>query len=123
MAESKNAELRKELDTAITRVHELEKALGVHYTLENSQELMKITIEQMLEGIQIIDRKWRYIFMNDAAARHGHLEKHQALGKTMMDCYPGIDATNMFKVLRTVATEAAPRQFENLFEYPDGSQC
>jgi PAS domain-containing protein len=29
----------------------------------------------LLEGIQILDFDWRYIYMNDAAARHGKTRK------------------------------------------------
>ncbi len=36
-----------------------------------SQEQYRQTLDTMLEGCQIIDRDWRYVYINEAAARHG----------------------------------------------------
>ncbi len=83
----------------------------------------KIAIEQMVEGLQIIDREWRYIYMNEAAARHGRHNKESLINRTMMECYPGIEKTMMFEHLKSVMRGEGVRRIENQFIYEDGSTC
>jgi PAS domain S-box-containing protein len=78
------------------------------------------TLDNMMEGCQIIDRDWRYIYINDAAAIHGKLKKEELLGHTMMEVYPGIENTRMFEVLRICGDKGIPQRMENEFIYPDG---
>jgi two-component system cell cycle sensor histidine kinase/response regulator CckA len=75
----------------------------------------------MREGLQIIDRDWRYVFLNDAVAVHARRPKEELLGRTMMECFPGISETPLMTVLRRAMTEGQPASLENHFTYPDGS--
>jgi light-regulated signal transduction histidine kinase (bacteriophytochrome) len=49
--------------------------------------------------------------------------KEELLGRAMMECYPGIEKTPMFAVLRTCMEERTPQRVENEFAYPDGSKA
>jgi PAS domain S-box-containing protein len=92
----------------------------------NQLKSLKLQYEKQInlfnEGVQIIDFNWYYIYVNDAAARHGKIEKKALIGHTMMEIYPDIEHTDMFKVLRKCMTDRKPQQFENEFEYPDKSK-
>ena len=77
----------------------------------------------MIEGCQIIDYDWRYVYVNEAAARQGRKEKEELLGYTMMQAYPGIDRTEMFNNLRNCMTNRVPHQMENEFTFPDGRKA
>ena len=57
-------------------------------------------LDAMREGLQVIDRAWRYVYVNAAAARHGRVTPGDLVGRTMMECYPGIDQTPLFDTLR-----------------------
>ncbi|ALO17507.1 Phytochrome-like protein cph1 [Salinivirga cyanobacteriivorans] len=81
----------------------------------------KNTMENMLEGVQIIDFNWRYSYVNDVAARHGMKSREELLGKTMMECYPGIEKTDMFRKLENCMHNRQYHKMENRFELPDGS--
>jgi PAS domain S-box-containing protein len=83
---------------------------------------LQISIDNMLEGCQIIDYDWRYAYLNEAAAKQGRRGKEDLLGKTMMEAYPGIDKTEMFSHLRNCMTNRVPHQMENEFTFPDGSK-
>ncbi len=83
------------------------------------EELVQV-LDAMREGLQIIDKDWRYTYVNAAAARHGRSEVASLLGRTMLDCYPGIEQTDMFRVLRHSMVERVPRALRNEFSYPDG---
>ncbi len=90
-------------------------------TLRKSEERYRTTLDNMLEGCQIIDRNWRYVYVNNAAARHGRRLKAELLGRTMMEVYPGIENTEMFIALRECMEQKVRCRMENEFKYPDGS--
>lgn len=79
-------------------------------------------LDQLLEGCQIIDREWRYLYVNEAVAKQGRSTTAELLGRTMMDAYPGIEKTQMFSILRECMTERTPQSMENEFTFPDGSR-
>jgi PAS domain-containing protein len=62
-------------------------------------------LDEMREGLQVIDTNWRYVFLNKAAAEHGRRPREELLGRTMMECYPGIDGSEIFAVLRRCMAE------------------
>lgn len=84
--------------------------------------LLHSTLDTMLEGCQIIDRKWRYAYVNDAGAKQGRREKEQLLNYTMMEVYPGIEKTEVFGHIRDCMNKRVPYQMENEFIFPDGSK-
>lgn len=90
---------------------ELQKSLTRYYHV----------LDNMLEGCQIIDFDWRYIYINEVAARHGHRKPEALLMHTMMEMYPGIENTELFRVLRRCMEERIPQKMENKFDNPDGT--
>ncbi|HAG50503.1 MAG TPA: hypothetical protein DHU69_04680 [Deltaproteobacteria bacterium] len=90
--------------------------------LRQSRALYLNTLESMMEGCQIIDFDWRYIYVNDAVARHGRKAKEDLIGRKMIELYPGIENTEMFAALRRCMDERAPQRINNEFIYPDGSK-
>jgi len=91
-------------------------------TLKEVENRLKISLDSMLEGCQIIDYDWRYIYVNEAAARQGRKRKEELLGYTMMQVYPSIDRTEMFNHLQNCMTNRVPHQMDNEFTFPDGSK-
>src|SRR6266542_2779959 len=79
------------------------------------------TLDNMMEGCQIIDFDWQYIYVNNVAAIQGQTRPENLLMRTMMDVYPGIENTELFAVLRHCMEERVSRRMENRFENPDGS--
>jgi two-component system cell cycle sensor histidine kinase/response regulator CckA len=79
-------------------------------------------LDSLLEGCQVIGFDWKYLYVNDAGAAQGRRTKKQLIGRTMMECYPGIDGTPMFDALRRCMTERARDRMENEFTFPDGSK-
>lgn len=85
-----------------------------------TREQYRRTLDNMLEGCQIIIYDWRYINLNEAAARYGHSTPEKLTNRTMMEAYPGIETTELFAVLKRCMDERTVRQMENKFENPDG---
>jgi PAS domain S-box-containing protein len=78
-------------------------------------------LDSMMEGCQIIDFDWRYVYINEGAAEQGKRSGEELLHHTMMEMYPGIENTELFSVLRQCMQERTARRFENRFIFPDGS--
>ena len=91
-------------------------------TQKQLEERLQATLDYMIEGCQIIDQDWRYVYVNEAAARQGKKPKEELLGFTMMQAYPGIDKTELFNHLANCMTNRVPTQIENEFTFPDGSK-
>ncbi len=88
-----------------------------------SEDRYRRTLDNMLEGCQIIGFDWRYLYLNDTAARFGRQEKQALLGHTVMEKYPGIEATEMFAVLRQCMEKRVARHAQFEFTYPDGDHA
>src|SRR5664279_3760221 len=85
------------------------------------KESFHTTLENLLEGCQIIDFEYRYLFINNAAAKQGKKTSEELLGHKMMEMYQGIEITPMFSILRQCMQERIPRQMENKFNFDDGT--
>jgi PAS domain S-box-containing protein len=79
------------------------------------------TLDHMLEGCQIIDAECRYVYLNEAAARHGRRPREELVGRTMMEAYPGIETTALFAAIRRALVDKTVSQLESEFTYPDGT--
>jgi PAS domain S-box-containing protein/putative nucleotidyltransferase with HDIG domain len=86
-----------------------------------AQARYRQTLDHMLEGCQIIGFDYTYLYVNEAAARHGHQTRETLIGRRMGERYPGIEQTEVFATLRCCMEERLPAQIETRFEFPDGS--
>ena len=85
------------------------------------EERFRETLDNMLEGCQIINRDWVYIYINDVADRHNKRAKEELLGKKYTDMWPGIEKTEVYKKIKKTLEDRIPNRMENEFVYPDGS--
>jgi len=79
-------------------------------------------LDSLLEGFQWIGADWRYRYVNEAAARHGRTTPERLFGRTMMEAYPGIERTEVFRLIEDCMTRRIRRTLENEFTYPDGEK-
>jgi PAS domain S-box-containing protein len=84
---------------------------------------LRDTLDLLREGIQILSPDWRYVYVNDAVAAHGRRARYELLGRTMFECYPGIERTAMFSVLQTCMRERRTEHIENEFAYDSGQRA
>lgn len=90
--------------------------------LKESEDRLRSSLDNMIEGCQIIGYDYKYLFLNKAALHSSRKTSEELLGKTMMECYPGIEKTEMFRKLKSCMEERIPANFENEFTYPDGEK-
>lgn len=80
-------------------------------------------LDALEEGIQLLSPSWRYLYVNQAAARQGKKAREELLGRTMMECYPGIEVTPMFAALDRCLRDRTTDALENEFVYEDGKRA
>jgi len=99
-----------------------QKDSGVVKSYDIQNMLYRNILDNMLEGVQIIGFDWRYLYINDAVAKHGRYSKEELLGHTMMEKYPGIEQTELFTMMEECMKSRVARRLENEFAYPDNSK-
>jgi PAS domain S-box-containing protein len=87
-----------------------------------SETRFRQTLDSMLEGAQIIDFNYRYLYLNDAAERQSRLRKHELIGHTMMEKYPGIENTEVFAKIKICMEKREHTSCINEFTFPDGTK-
>ena len=84
------------------------------------EERFRSTLDGMLEGCQIIGFDWKYIYLNKSAEIHNRRPNTELLGKRYTDMWPGIEETEVFKLIKTALERRVTHHFENKFVFPDG---
>ena len=82
---------------------------------------LETAVEHLLEGIQVISFDWTYLYVNRTAAAHGRRDASELVGRSMPDCYPGIEQTALFGALQRVMRTRRAERLLNEFTYPDGT--
>ena len=95
--------------------------IQMNEALKKSEERFRSAFDHMLEGCQIIGYDWRYIYLNESAEIHNHRPNKELIGNRYQDMWPGIEETDVFKMIERVLKTRVPHHFENEFIYPDGS--
>ena len=90
--------------------------------LRRNEERYRSTLDNILEGCQLIGFDWRYLYLNDTAARHNRRPNEELFGRTMMEAWPGIEATPVFALLRRCMIERIALHEEIEFVFADGSR-
>jgi PAS domain S-box-containing protein len=90
--------------------------------IRKAEERYRSILDQMLEGCQILGFDWSYLYINAAAEKHNCRCNKELLGKKYMDMWPGIEATEVFIVIRRCMEERIAHQMDNKFIFPDGRE-
>jgi PAS domain S-box-containing protein len=77
-------------------------------------------LDSMMEGCQIVGFDWRWLYINDVAARYGRRPPADFPGRTLMELYPGIETTPLFLSLERCMDDRIEQATEIEFVYPDG---
>ncbi|MBK6645006.1 MAG: PAS domain S-box protein [Anaerolineales bacterium] len=89
--------------------------------LKLSENRFHSALDGMLEGVQILDFDWRYIYLNRSAEEHNRRPNTDLLGRRYMEMWPGIENTHVFAVIKRCLEERVSFQLENEFAYSDGT--
>jgi PAS domain S-box-containing protein len=92
----------------------------IEAALAKSEQRYRTTLDSVLEGCQLLDFDWRYLYLNDAASVQNRRPNSELLGQRMPDAWPGIEQTRVFSLLEQCMRERLPFREEVEFAFPDG---
>lgn len=108
------------------------RMLGTHTditTRKNAEEALRLseerfrnTLDEMMEGCQILSFDWRYLYLNETAVRYSRSSREDLIGRTLFECYPGVETTDLYGVLASCMKERRSAMTECEFHFPDGSR-
>lgn len=107
----------KHRELLVSSTKEIDRKKAEYAELE---KLYYKQLETMIEGVQIIDFEFKYKFVNPAVVKQSKKSAEDLLGKTMMECYPGIEHTPLFERIKNCMKNRCIEHFENEFTFPDG---
>jgi PAS domain S-box-containing protein len=90
--------------------------------LSKSEVRYRTTLDNILEGCQLIGFDWTYLYLNDAAAAQNRRPNVELLGRRMPEMWPGIENTNVFALMKRCMEGRIALHDETEFEWPDGTK-
>lgn len=98
-----------------------ERKRAEHSVFESEQRFHH-TMNNMEEGVLLLGYDWTYQYINKAAEIQGGRPAAELLGRTVMECWPGIEATDFFKLEQKVMQDRIPVEVEDLYTLLDGRE-
>ncbi|MES2371096.1 MAG: PAS domain S-box protein [Bacteroidota bacterium] len=113
----------KHIQAVVLNFRDISTRVEAEEKLKASEKQFRYTLDNMLEGAQILDFDWRFIYVNDALVKSSKSSKEDLIGNTLMEIYPGIEQTGLFKTLHRCMTERATEHLETPIFFPDGKKA
>ena len=90
--------------------------------LHASEQRHRDVLDRILEGCQIYDREWRYLYLNPAAEQQNRRPNAELLGQRMPEVWPGIEQSRPFALMQRCMFEREAFHEEVEFVFPDGER-
>lgn len=78
------------------------------------------TMDSMMEGCRIIDRDWRYLYVNPEAEKQLGKSREKLMGMTLETAWPDLRGTTLFAAMKCCMEDRTPRRIEAQSDYLDG---
>jgi PAS domain S-box-containing protein len=114
-------ELSDDISFALERFERSRKHTKTEELVINNEKKFRNTLDHMLEGVQMHDFDMRYIYVNDALVKYSPYRREEMIGYTLMDKYPGIEQTDLFKTMHRCLHKRVSEHLESEFVFPDGT--
>lgn len=89
--------------------------------LEANERRFRTTLDNILEGCQLVGFDWRYLYANRAAELQNRRPNSELIGRTMQEAWPGFVDTAAFAPIRHCMEDRVPVSQEVEFSLLDGS--
>lgn len=98
---------------------EVSRQKDLSQVLEHNLIRLDATIDNLLESCQIIGYDWRYLYVNETAARVGNYPREAYIGKKIESLFPGFKKTELYRILALSMSQRISQNVEVEFEFPD----
>ncbi len=88
---------------------------------QSSENIFYRMLDDLAEGVYLIGLDWRYLYLNKTAIGQTRRTKEELLGKTMMECFPGIEHTAPYQSLQRCMREKIELTFEQSTSKENGT--
>jgi PAS domain S-box-containing protein len=86
-----------------------------------SRSPIQRALDGLLEGCTLLGFDWKYLYVNDAAARQSHQSRENLIGRTVHEVFPTATQTEFFQSCRVAMEQRIPQRFEAAFTFADGA--
>lgn len=90
--------------------------------LKQSEERYRYTLDNMIEGVQIIGFDEKYIYVNEAFAKQAGHKKEDLIGKHILEVIPEMKGNRIYEIAEQCLEKNTPLQIENRFILPDSTE-
>jgi PAS domain S-box-containing protein len=78
--------------------------------LQQSAQRYRQTLDNMIEGCQIVDTDWRCRYVNAEAARQARRAARSLIGRKLTQAHPGIETSAIFGLIQRCMADRAPQR-------------
>ncbi len=100
---------------------DITKHRKVEEALHESEDKYRRFLESLADGCFVLDRNWRYIFVNDATCQFVKYTRSELLGNKITKLFPGIEDTPFFQAYKNTMDTGKTNDIEAPFPRPDGT--
>ncbi|MGV3509459.1 MAG: PAS domain S-box protein [Sphingobacteriaceae bacterium] len=111
----------KNIDLKGKSEEEILALIRSYKTRLETEKCYHVILDNMKEGIQLVDFDFRYLYVNNSLIQQSKLAKEQLLGYTMLECFPEVEHSRIYQILKHCMDSRTSKRVENEFHYPDGS--
>ncbi len=109
-------ELLARVEAALKMARLRQKAMQREQGLRIEAEVAKAHLETVLAGIQdqfyVLDREWRYTFVNDQVAEVVGIQKEELLGKIIWEVFPDVFKSEFYNQVQQAFAQQTVVQFQ-----------
>lgn len=91
-------------------------------TIRQQNERFRYLMDNMIEGLQIIGRDWKYIYLNDVAVAQSKMTREQLIGSSVLDAYLNMENSVLYTAIKQCMETGQASRLDNQFTYPDGTE-
>lgn len=77
-------------------------------------------LDDLHEGCMILDREWRYLYFNEAAAKHSHAKREEVIDHSLLEVFPSLKGSETFALYKRCMELRVPERKEVQQVSPDG---
>jgi two-component system, sensor histidine kinase PdtaS len=78
------------------------------------------TLDSLQEGCAIINRDWKYLYVNDVHADHAKTPKDKIIGRTIFEVIAGVEQSKFFTAYKKCMEERLYQHLEDSFTFENG---